>query len=335
LSTPTTVQAAEHQEKSLLLQVTIREPYMPGMRNATLRQLQIFVAAADSLSFSRASAQLHLTQPAISMQMRQLENRAGLPLFDRLGKRLQLTQAGAELLGYARTALRALKEADDAFAALRGLKGGKLSIGVVSTAKYFAPRLLAQFARGSPEIELRLSVNNRDAVVRQLEANEIDIAVMGQPPAHLQARATAFARHPLSIIAAPDHPLAGRKRVPLRALERETFLMREPGSGTRSAMESFFRGQGVRVRAGMEMSSNETIKQAVMAGMGVAFISEHTIGLERSAGQLCVLRVEGLPVLRRWFVVHLQAKRLSPAAAAFEQFMLEQGSALMKLWPQG
>ena len=308
---------------------------MPGMRNVTLRQLQIFVAAADSLSFSRASTQLHLTQPAVSMQIRQLEHSAGLPLFERLGKRLHLTQAGEELLGYARQALRALKEADDAFAALKGLRGGLLRIGVVSTAKYFAPKLLAQFARSHPEIELRLAVNNREAVVRQLDLNEIDLAVMGQPPRHLETVAVPFARHPLSIIAAPDHALASRKRIPLRALESETFLVREPGSGTRSAMEHYFQEQGVKVRVGMEMSSNETIKQAVMAGMGIAFISEHTIGLELASSQLCVLKVEGLPVLRRWYVVHLEAKRLSPAAAAFKKFMLEEGSALLKQWPQG
>ena len=308
---------------------------MPGMRNVTLRQLQIFVAAADSLSFSRASTQLHLSQPAVSMQIRQLEHSAGLPLFERLGKRLHLTHAGEELLGYARQALRALKEADDAFAALKGLRGGLLRIGVVSTAKYFAPKLLAQFARSHPEIELRLAVNNREAVVRQLDLNEIDLAVMGQPPRHLETVAVPFARHPLSIIAAPDHALASRKRIPLRALETETFLVREPGSGTRSAMEHYFQEQGVTVRVGMEMSSNETIKQAVMAGMGIAFISEHTIGLELASSQLCVLKVEGLPVLRRWYVVHLEAKRLSPAAAAFKKFMLEEGSALLKQWPQG
>ena len=269
------------------------------------------------------------------MQIRQLEHSAGLPLFERLGKRLHLTQAGEELLGYARQALRALKEADDAFAALRGLRGGLLRIGVVSTAKYFAPKLLAQFARSHPEVELKLAVNNREAVVRQLDLNEVDLAVMGQPPRHLDTVAVAFARHPLSIIAAPDHPLASRKRIALRSLESETFLVREPGSGTRSAMEHYFQDQGVRVRVGMEMSSNETIKQAVMAGMGVAFISEHTIGLELAAGQLCVLKVEGLPVLRRWYVVHLEAKRLSPAAAAFKKFMLDEGSALLKQWPQG
>jgi DNA-binding transcriptional LysR family regulator len=269
------------------------------------------------------------------MQIRQLEHSAGLPLFERLGKRLHLTEAGEELLGYARQALRALKEADDAFAALKGLRGGMLRIGVVSTAKYFAPKLLAQFARGHPEVEIKLAVNNREAVVRQLDLNEIDIAVMGQPPRHLETLAVPFARHPLSIIAAPDHPLASRKRIPLRALESETFLVREPGSGTRSAMEHYFHDQGVRVRVGMEMSSNETIKQAVMAGMGVAFISEHTIGLELAAGQLCVLKVEGLPVLRRWYVVHLEAKRLSPAAAAFKKFMLDEGSALLRKWPQG
>lgn len=308
---------------------------MSGMRNVTVRQLQIFCSAARHLSFSRASEELHLTQPGVSMQVRQLEDSAGMALFDRAGKKLLLTQAGAELLRYAQQVLGALRDADDALAALKGLKGGRLSIAAVSTAKYFAPKLLALFAGQHPDVELKLSVNNREAVVQQLAANEVDLAIMGTPPKLLDTVAAPFARHPLVVIAAPAHPLSARKRIPLRALENETFLVREPGSGTRSSMERFFGERGIQLKVGMEMSSNETIKQAVMAGIGVSFISQHTIGLEVATGQLTVLHVEGLPVMRQWCVVHLREKRLSPATEAFKVFVLDHGSSFLKLWPQG
>jgi DNA-binding transcriptional LysR family regulator len=205
---------------------------------------------------------------------------------------------------------------------------------VVSTAKYFAPKLLAQFRSQQPAVEIKLLVNNREAVVQYLSANEIDIAIMGQPPRQLETVAHAFAKHPLVIVGPPDHPLARRKRIPLEALEDEPFLVREQGSGTRSAMEHFMRERGARLKIGMEMSSNETIKQAVMAGMGLSFISQHTIGLELMTGQLIVLKVEGLPVMRQWYVVHRQEKRLSPAAEAFKAFVLKEGADFLRQWPQ-
>jgi DNA-binding transcriptional LysR family regulator len=174
-----------------------------------------------------------------------------------------------------------------------------------------------------------------EAIVALLTDNEIDLAVMGTPPQQLDTVAAAFARHPLVVIAAPGHPLAQRKRIPLSALAQETFLVREPGSGTRSAMERFFRERGIKPKVGMEMSSNETIKQAVMAGMGVSFISQHTVGLEVATGQLAILKVEGLPVVRQWYVVHRAEKRLLPAAEAFKAFMLEAGAQFLKPWPHG
>ena len=308
---------------------------MPGMRNVTMRQLQIFASAARHLSFSRASEELHLTQPAVSIQIRQLEDNAGLPLFDRLGKRLHLTHAGEEVLRHAQQALLAIRNAEDALVALKSLTGGRITIAVVSTAKYFAPKLLARFRERHPDVELKLEVNNREAVVQHLAANEVDLAIMGQPPRALEAEAAVFARHPLVIISAPGHPLAARKRVALKTVAQQPFLVREPGSGTRSAMEHFFRERGLQFRIDMEMDSNETIKQAVMAGMGVSFISQHTIGLEVATGQLVILKVEGLPVLRQWHVVHLRDKRLAPAAQAFKAFMLEEGRAFLKLWPGG
>jgi DNA-binding transcriptional LysR family regulator len=307
---------------------------MTRLKDASLRQLQIFDAAARTLSFTRTSEALHLTQPAVSMQMKQLADLAGLPLFERLGRRLHLTQAGEELARHAREVLRTVEQADDALAALRGLQGGRIRVAVTSTAKYFAPKLIALFAKRHPEVVVRLTVNNREEVIAALAANEVDLAVMGKPPDALATAAGPFAEHPFVVVAAPDHPLARRRHVPLSAFAAETFLVREPGSGTRAAMERFFAEHGIDVRVGMTLDSNETIKQAVMAGMGLAFISRHTVGLELRVGVLALVHAPGLPVVRAWNVVRLAAKRLSPAAQAFEAFVLEEGKAFLRDWPR-
>ena len=299
------------------------------MRNVTLRQLRTFAEVARRMSFTAAAKTLHLTQPAVSMQVRQLEATAGLPLFDQVGKRIQLTQAGRELLDYATGISALVRQAGEAMIALKGIGGGELAIAVVSTAKYFAPRLLAEFRRRHPEVKLRLVVNNREVVVQELAANSIDLAIMGRPPRGLDTEATAFARHPIAIVASPEHPLAGRKRIALQSLSGETFIIRERGSGTRAAMEHVFSARGFRTRDVLEMSSNETIKQAVMAGMGVAFLSMHTIGLELRAGRLVTLGVAGLPVMRDWHVIHRRQKRLSPAGGLFKAFLLADGARLI------
>jgi DNA-binding transcriptional LysR family regulator len=307
---------------------------MAGLRDASLRQLQILDAAARTLSFSRTSRLLHLTQPAVSMQMKQLADLAGVPLFERIGARLHVTQAGEELARHAREVLRVLEQADDALAALRGVHGGRIRVAVTSTAKYFAPKLIALFAKRYPGVTVRLLVNNRRAVNQALAANEVDLAIMGTPPDELDTVASRFAEHPFVIVAAPDHPLAHRRSVPLAGLAEEPFLVREPGSGTRAAMERFFAEHGIEVRAAMVMESNETIKQAVMAGMGLSFISRHTVGLELRVGELAVVHAPGLPVTRAWNVVRLAAKRLSPAAEAFESFVLDEGKAFLRNWPR-
>jgi DNA-binding transcriptional LysR family regulator len=299
------------------------------MRSATLRQLRTFTEVARRLSFTAAAKSLHLTQPAVSMQVRQLEQAAGLPLLEQFGRRVHLTDAGRELLRYAAGISDLLREAEDAMKALQGVGGGELSLAVTSTAKYFAPRLLAEFRRSHPEARLRLAVSNREAVVRELTDNTVDLAVMGRPPRGLDTEAAPFAKHPIGIIAAPDHPLVGRKRLPLERLASETFIIRERGSGTRAAMEHVFAERGFKAGETLEMSSNETIKQAVMAGMGIAFLSMHTIGLELRAGRLALLAVSGLPVMREWYVIHRRGKRLSPAAQAFKSFLLEQGAGLI------
>lgn len=300
------------------------------MRNVTVRQLQVFVEAAKKLSFARTSESLHLTPAAVSLQIKQMEGQAGLPLFERLGKRLHLTAAGETLLRHAQQVLRTLDDAEESLAALKGLRGGRLRIAVLSTTKYFAPGLLALFRDRYPEIEIILTINNREVVIQSLAQNEADIAIMGRPPMHFETEATPIARHPQVIIASPRHPLAGRKRIAPSALADETFLVRESGSGTRMAMEEYFRAQGISPRIGMEIASNETIKQAVMAGMGLSFISRHTIGLELETGHLVELAVRGLPVMRDWYLVHLKSKHLDPAAAAFKRFVPEAAAELLR-----
>lgn len=325
----------DHKHNSRFLIDTIRCTRFPkeaclSLRHLTLRQLAVFEALARHRSFSAAAKSLHLTQPAVSMQVRQLETAAGVALVERIGKRIDLTEAGLELVHCARDVQARIKDADDALATIRGLRGGTLDIAVVSTAKYFAPHLLAAFRRRHPEINLRLAVSNRESVLAALRENRTDLVIMGQPPRDLEVEAKVFARHPLALIAAPTHPLAKRKRLKLAELAQDNLLIREPGSGTRSAMERFFAQHGLRLRASTEMSSNETIKQAVMAEMGIAFLSMHTIGLELKARRLVTLPVAGTPVMRNWHVIHLARKRLSPTAQSFKDFLLDEGAALVR-----
>ena len=299
------------------------------MKNVTLRQLKIFEAVARHLSFSRAAEELHLTQPAVSMQVQALEDLAGLPLTEQAGKKVRLTAAGEELARQARRIAEQLREAGEALAALKGVEAGRLKIGVVSTAKYFAPSLLAEFRRRHPGVELQLTVNNRGSIVRHLAENDIDLAIMGTPPNEFETVAKVFAEHPLVFIAAPDHPLADKRRIDPQRLAEETLLIREPGSGTRNALERYLEEHRVTTGATMELGSNETIKQAVMAGLGLSFLSEHTIGLECSVGRLVKLKVTGTPVKRQWRLVYRTDKRLMPAATAFVRFMDSEGSRLI------
>lgn len=300
------------------------------MKNATLRQLQVFEAVARNLSFARAAEDLHLTQPAVSLQIKQLAQHAGLPLFEQMGKKIYMTEAGREMLAYSHAIMQRIKEAEEVFAALRGASSGQLNIAVVSTAKYFAPQLLAAFRKRRPNANIKLSVNNRELTVKQLLENQTDLVIMGRPPAEIETIAESFARHPLGIIAAPDHPLAGKRRTPLKRLANETFIIREKGSGTRAAMETLFSERDFVYQANMEVSSNETIKQAVIAGMGISFLSLHTVGLELSTKRLVALDIAGLPVVRNWFVIHRVQKRLSPLAQEFKAFLLRDGPVLLQ-----
>ncbi len=296
--------------------------------DVSFRQLRVFIAVAHQGSMARAAAQLHVTPPAISMVIRDLEAEVGLPLFDREGRKLSLSAGGKWFLEHARKLMATLKEAEDAMARFQRLEEGLLTIGIVSTAKYFIPRLLARFRLTAPGVELRLRVaGNREALVNLMMAGEADLTVMGRPPRTLATRAEVFAQHPLVFVAPAGHPLLAREALQVADLADYPFIVREPGSGTRAAMEQYFAEHRFEPRITMDTSSNETIKQAVMAGMGLSFLSRHTLGLELRSGLLAVLDLEATPVMRTWNVVSLQSKLLSPAADRFRQFILAHGEA--------
>jgi len=299
------------------------------MRHVTLRQLRTFTAALRAGSFAAAAQSLHITPPAVTVQMRQLEELAGMPIIERSAKGLKSTDAGHEIAAAALRIEAALAECADALASLRGLESGRVAIGVVSTAKYFAPQVLGAFARAHPAVEIRLEVGNRATILGALEANTLDLALTGWPPSQLAVQKAAIGEHPHIIVARPDHPHAAERKLAPAALVEETFLVRERGSGTRLLMERFFADARVAPRIGMEMGSNETIKQAVIAGLGIAFISAHTVAVELADRRLVVLDVVGLPVMRTWFIVNLAKKRLLPPAAALRQFMIDEGHAFL------
>jgi len=296
------------------------------MKNATLRQLKVFEAVARRLSFSRAAEELHLTQPAVSTQVRALEGHVGMPLFEQLGKKVFLTQAGDELLHFCRAIILQFDEAEDAMAQLKGIAGGKLNVAVISAGDYFFPQLMVAFARQHPGVQLNLTVHNREELLGELAANRTDLAVMVRPPAELDTQNDAFAPHPYVIVGAPDHPLAGRGPVAIEELVRQPFVVREPGSDTWFSMEDAFGKYLAGLNVAMEIKSTETIKQAVIAGMGLGFLSAHTIGHELAARSLVVLDVEGFPLMLNWYVVHRREKRLPPVARAFRQFLLDEGA---------
>ena len=289
----------------------------------SLRQLQVFESVARNLSHSRAAAELYLSQPAVSMQIKQAESAVGLPLFEQIGKKIYLTEAGREMLHYSRSILQLVNEMESVFDEMKGLERGHLNIAVVSTANYFMPQLLAKFIQAHPKIQVSVSVANRDAVIKQLTENIADLAIMGQPPEGTDMRADAFMQNPLVVIAAPMHPLAHTQKIQPHQLAKETFLLREQGSGTRGVVERFFATHHLTLPTHMEMDTNEAIKQSVQAGMGIGIISRHGIEMELETKRLVVLNVEHFPIVRHWHIVHRKDKRSSTAAQEFERFLLE------------
>lgn len=292
-----------------------------------LHQLSVFQAVARHLNFSRAAEELNLSQPAVSMHVKQLEENLGLELFEKIGRRIHLTDAGRHLLEYSERIFALLEETIQCMEDVRGVQRGNLRVAADTTAGvYVVPAFLGAFRRTYPGVAIALGVANRARVSRQLLLNEVDLAVMGQVPPEEDLVAEPFLPNELVVIAAPSHRLAHRARIPLQELAAEPLLLREQGSGTRAAAERLFAAAGLPMRVGMELGSNSAIKQAVANDLGIAVISRHAVGLEVAAGRLAILDVEGFPLLRYWHVVHRRSRRLPPAALAFKSLLLRDGA---------
>lgn len=299
------------------------------MKHATLRQLKVFEAVARHLSFSRAAEELHLTQPAVSTQVRKLEDHAGLVLFEQFGKKIYLTAAGAVLLDICRGIIQQFEVAESAMTQFKGVSGGKLNVAVISAGDYFFPRLLVEFIRRHSGVVLNFTVHNREGLLSHMLSNLTDLAIMVRPPHEVDMVSEAFAPHPYVIVAAPDHALVHDRDIPMQRLLHEPFVVREKGSDTWQSMEEGFGSHLAGIKIAMEIKSTETIKQAVMAGMGVGFLSAHTIGQELRTGSLKVLDVAGFPLMLNWYVVQRRHKRLPPVAQAFKDFLMTEGASLI------
>lgn len=300
------------------------------MKNATLRQLRVFESAARHLSLTRAAEELHLTPPAISIQVRQLEGHAHAELFERVGRRLKLTQAGEAVLAHTREILGQIRGAEEAIAGLGSLEEGRLDVGSINAGDYFFPWLIAAFRQHHPRVRTRFTVGNREELLARLTAHELDLAVMSNPPTEHAFVAEPFAPHPHVIVAAPAHPLVGKRGVALETIAREPLISRESGSATRLALDQAFADSGVVPRLEMEIASNETIKQAVAAGFGVGFLSAHAVQQELALGRLALVAVKGFPFMRQWYVVQRRDRRLPAITQAFQRFVVKEGARLIR-----
>ena len=302
------------------------------MIHATLHQLKVFEATARHGSFTRAAEEMFLTQPTVSMQVKQLTKAIGLPLFEQVGKRLFLTDAGQELFSTCKEIFQRLDQLEMTVADLKGMKQGKLRLAVITTTKYFMPRLLGPFCKQYPGIDISLAVTNHERVIERLASNQDDLYVMSQMPEHLDIKAQAFLDNPLVVVAPRDHALAQEKQIPLKRLAEELFIMREPGSGTRSALQKLLDANQLSVKVRLELGSNEAIKQAIAGGLGISVLSAHTLLLDGSTSELAILDVEGFPIQREWYVVYLAGKQLSVVASTFLDYLIEAAPKASEGW---
>ncbi len=308
------------------------------IRHATLRQLQVFETIVRLGSFTQAAEELFLTQPTVSMQIKKLTNVIGMPLFEHIGRNVKPTEAGMELYEACRTLFETLSNLEMKISDLKGLKRGRLRLGAITNAKYFAPEVLGEFSSLYPGIEVALKVTNRDRIIERMRNNEDDLYIMGQaPPEDLEVEAYPIAPNPLVVLAPRDHPLAGQKNIPLARIAEEPFILREPGSGTRDATLRVFNAQKLRPKVRMELGSNEAIKHGMVGGLGISVLSLHTLTLEGTSGPICILDVEGFPIFRQWFLVYPKGKELSLVSKAFLDFALSieprMHDRMEKIWP--
>jgi DNA-binding transcriptional LysR family regulator len=308
------------------------------IRHATLRQLQVFEAIVRLGSFTRAAEELFLTQPTVSMQIRKLTDALGLPLFEHVGRNVEPTEAGLELYDACRKMFETLANLEMKIADLKGMKSGRLRMGVITTAKYLAPEILGEFSRLYPGVDLALKVTNREQIIERMHANEDDLYIMGQAPEdEIEVEAYPFAPNPLVVMAPRGHPLVGKKKIPLEQIAKEPFIIREPGSGIRDVTLRTFHKQNLQPMVRMELGSNEAIKHAIVGGLGLSVLSLHTLTLEGADGPVAILDVEGFPILRHWFIVYPKGKELSLVAKTFLEFSVDNEphirDRMQSMWP--
>ncbi len=301
------------------------------MRHSTLRQLKVFEAIARLKSFTRAAEELFLTQPSVSMQIKKLTDEIGLPLFEQIGKKIYLTDAGQELFQTCHGIFEHIARFEMIASDMKGLKAGKLRLAVVTTAKYFTPRLLGIFCQKYPGIDVALIVTNRERALERLINNQDDLYILGQLPQEIDAVAEVFLDNPLVVLAPSDHPLVNKKRISIKRVSEEPFILRESGSGTRIATERFFSEHNLKLKVRMELGSNEAIKQAIVGGLGISVLSHHTLALDAPTGHLAVLDVEGFPIERHWYYAYPSGKQLSIVAQAFLEYLQQASHFLQDL----
>ncbi len=300
------------------------------LRHGMLPQLAVFEAVSRLGSFTRAAEELHLAQPTVSTQIRKLSDTLALPLFEQIGKKVHLTPAGTALQAGCADLFAAFGRIEESLAGLRGLECGRLRLAVSTTGKYFAPRLLAAFVGRHPKIEVCLQIHNRQGLIDRFARNEDDLYIFANPPTEHEVVCQPILPNPMVIFARADHPLARRRKIPFAALAGEPYLMREPGSGTRLVTYELFDRHGIEPRVRMELSTNEAIKQAILAGLGISLLSRYTLGLDTEQRELAVLDVEGLPVERQWQFVYPVGKQVAPAARAFMDFVRAEAKHLVQ-----
>ncbi len=304
------------------------------LRHGMLPQLALFDAAARLGSFTRAADELHFAQPTVSTQIKKLSDTLELPLFEQIGKKMYLTPAGTVLHEGCRELFAALARVEESLSSLRGLESGRLRLAVSTTGKYFTPRLLAAFIQKHPGIEVSLQIHNRQILLERLCRNEDDLYIFANPPTDQEVVCQPILPNPMVVFARADHPLAGQKRIPFAALAQEPFLMREPGSGTRMISYQAFERHGTKPRVRMELCTNEAVKQAILAGLGISILSKYTLGLDTQHSRLTVLDVEGFPLERQWQFVYRVGKQISPVTRAFMDFVRAEAAALVQELPQ-
>lgn len=301
------------------------------MKNVTLHQLKVFEVAARHCSFTRASEELFLTQPTVSMQMKQLTQAVGLPLFEQIGKRLYLTDAGHKLYETCHAIFDELSQFEMAIADMKGMKQGRLQLAVVTTTKYFLPRILGPFCDRYPGIDIALKFTNHERILQYLNENEDDLYILSNPPESVDIVAHPILENPLVVLAPQNHPLAKERNISLERIAKEPFIMRESGSGTRNATEQLFAQHGIQLKVKLELGSNEAIKQAIVGGLGLAVLSRHTIALEGTDGPVTILDVQGFPIERHWYAIYPAGKQLSIIAQTFLDYLQTEGKQMASI----